>query len=171
MLKSPPIDNLQNVVGNTDKQPLKLSCLTKRSIKTYNNYLQTMRRFKKLLIFILLIPLFNIIFITAFNGLIEVSWWKYSRGADFKDFLEFDETLQAKSILIQKDGKTEKIIFIYLFDYMILSDKDFTNWTYYVRKGEKHDANETAKPHETHNEITGTSGDKKLLDSLMKNRK
>jgi hypothetical protein len=30
---------------------------------------------------------------------------------------------------------------------------------------------EKGKPHETHNEITGTSGDKKLLDSLMKNRK
>ena len=57
-----------------------------------------MRRFKKLLIIILLIPLFNIIFITVCNGLIEGSWWKYSRGADFKDFLEFDETLQAKSI-------------------------------------------------------------------------
>ena len=130
-----------------------------------------MRRFKKLLVIILLIPLLNIILITVCNGLIEGSWWKYSRGADFKDFLEFDETLQAKSILIQKDGKTEKIIFIYLFDYMILSDKDLTNWTYYVRKGKKHDANEPAKPHQTPTEITVTPGDKKLLDSLMKNRK
>ncbi len=93
-----------------------------------------MRRFKKFLIIILAIPLLNIIIITFCNGLIEGSWWKYSRGAEFKDFLEFDEKLQAKSILIQKDGKTEKIILLYFFDYMILSDKDLTNWTYYARK-------------------------------------
>jgi hypothetical protein len=128
-----------------------------------------MRRFKKFLIIILAIPLLNIILITVCNGLIEGSWWKYSRGADFKDFLEFDETLQAKSILIQKDGKTEKIIFLYLFDYMILADKDLTNWTYYVRKGKKHDPNNTAKPQQDLPEITVTH--KKLLDSLMKNRK
>ena len=130
-----------------------------------------MRRFKKLLILILLIPLVNIILITVCNGLIEGSWWKYSRGADFKDSLEFDENLQANSILIQKDGKTEKIIFLYLFDCMILSDTDLTNWTYYARKGKKYDPNETAKPSQTPTEITGTPGDKKLLDSLMKNRK
>ena len=130
-----------------------------------------MRLLKKILIIILLIPLLNIILITVCNGLIEGSWWKYSRGADFKDSLEFDENLQANSILIQRNGKTEKIIFLYLFDNMILSDKDFTNWTYYVKKGKKYDPNETANPNRITTEITGTPGDKKLLDSLMKNRK
>ena len=130
-----------------------------------------MRRLKKILIIILLIPLINVILITVCNGLIEGSWWKYSRGADFKDSLEFDENLQANSILIQTNEKTEKIIFLYLFDYMILSDKDFTNWTYYARKGKKYDTNETAKPYRIPTEITGTPGDKKLLDSLVKNRK
>lgn len=130
-----------------------------------------MRRFKKLLIIILLIPLLNIILITVCNGLIEGSWWKYSRGADFKDSLEFDENLRANSILIQKDGKTAKIILFYFFDYMILSNKDLTNWTYYARKGKKYDPSETAKPNQTPTEITGTPSDKKLLDSLMKNRK
>ena len=100
-----------------------------------------MRRLKKFLLIILAIPLLNIILITVCNGLIEGSWWKYSRGSDFKEFLEFDKKLQVKSILIQKDGKTEKIILLYLFDYMILSDKDLKNWTYYARKGKKYDPN------------------------------
>jgi len=130
-----------------------------------------MRRFKKPLIIILLIPLLNIILISICNGLIEGSWWKYSRGADFKDTLEFDENLQANSILIQKDGKTEKIILLYFFDYMILSDKDLTNWTYYARKGKKYDPNSKAKTQQEPTEITGTPGDKILLDSLMNNRK
>lgn len=130
-----------------------------------------MRRFKKLLIIILLIPLLNIILISICNGLIEGSWWKYSRGADFKDTLEFDENLQANSILIQKDGKTEKIVLLYFFDYMILSDKDLTNWTYYARKGKKYDPNNKVKTQQEPTEMTGTPGDKKLLDSLMKNRK
>ena len=130
-----------------------------------------MRRLKKILIIIFLIPLLNIILITFCSGLIEGSWWKYSRGADFRDFIEFDENLQANSILIQKDGKTEKIIFLYLFDYMILSDIDLTNWTYYARKGKLYNPNETAKSNQIPTKISGTPGDKKLLDSLMKNRK
>jgi hypothetical protein len=130
-----------------------------------------MRRFKKPLTIILLIPLLNIILISICNGLIEGSWWKYSRGTYFKDTLEFDENLQANSILIQKDGKTEKIILLYFFDYMILSDKDLTNWTYYARKGKKYDPNNKAKTQQEPTEITGTPGDKILLDSLMNNRK
>lgn len=130
-----------------------------------------MRRFKKLLIIILAIPLLNILLITVCNGLIEGAWWKYSRGADFKDSLEFDENLQAKSIIIQKDGKTQKIIFLYFFDYMILTDTDLTNWTYYARKGKKYDPNNTKTAQQKPTEITGTPDNKKLLDSLMKNRK
>jgi hypothetical protein len=127
-----------------------------------------MRRFKKFLIIIITIPLLNILLITVCNRLIESSWWKYSRGADFNDFLEFDEKLQAKSILIQKDGETEKIILVYLFDYMIISDTDLTKWTYYTRKGKKYDPNNTANPQQKPTEITVTPGDKKFLDSLMK---
>ena len=130
-----------------------------------------MRRFKKFLIIILIIPLLNILLITVCNGRIESYWWKYSRGADFKDFLEFDEKLQVKNILIQNDGETDKIILFYFFDYMILSDTDLTNWTYYARKGKRHDPNKTATPQKMPTEITGTPGDKKLLDSLMKGRK
>ena len=133
--------------------------------------MQIMRRFKKFLLIILAIPLLNIILITVCNGFIEGSWWKCSRGADFKDFLEFDEKLQVKSILIQNDGKTEKIILLYLLDYMILSDKDLKNWTYYVRKGKKYYPNNKANSQQEPTEINGTPGDKKLLDSLMKNRK
>jgi len=130
-----------------------------------------MRHFKKLLIIILLIPLLNIILITVCNGLIEGSWWKYSRCADFKDSLEFDDKLQANSILIQKDGKTEKIILLYLFDYMILSDKDITNWTYYARKGKKYAPNNKVDTQQKPTEITGTARDKNLLDNLVSNRK
>ena len=130
-----------------------------------------MRRLKKFLLIILAIPLLNIILITVCNGLIEGSWWKYSRGSDFKEFLEFDKKLQVKSILIQKDGKTEKIILLYLFDYMILSDKDLKNWTYYARKEKKYDPNNKANQQQEPTPITGTPGDKKLVDSLMKNRK
>jgi|GEM_PF-5267221 len=159
-----------DVVGNTDADP-KIKLLEKRLPYTQLLIYKIMRLSKKLLIIILLIPLLNIILITVCNGLIESSWWKYSRGAEFKDSLEFDENLQVNSILIQKEGKTQKIIFLYLFDYMILSDKDLANWTYYAKKGEKYDPNEIAKPHQIPTEITGTPGDKKLLDSLMKNRK
>ena len=130
-----------------------------------------MRRFKKFLIIILAIPLLNILLISMCNGKIEGSWWKYSHGADFKDFLEFDENLKAKSILIQKDGKTEKIILLFLLDYMILADKDLTNWTYYVRKGKKYDSYNTGIIKQELEEMTITPGDEKMLDSLMKNRK
>jgi hypothetical protein len=115
-----------------------------------------MQRFKKFLIIILAIPLLNIFFITVCNESIKSSWWKYSRGANFKDVLEFNENLQAKSILIQKDSKTVKIIFLYFFDYMILSDKDLTNWTYYVRKGKKYHSDNTAKLHQELTEIIVT---------------
>ena len=129
-----------------------------------------MRRFKKFLIIIVVIPLLNIFLITICNGLIEGSWWKYSRGADYKDFIEFDEKMQAKSILIRKDGETEKIILVYLFDYMIICDTDLTNWTYYARKGKRKDPNNTATPQQMPTKITGTPSDKKLLDSLIKDR-
>jgi hypothetical protein len=130
-----------------------------------------MRRFRKFLLIILAIPFLNIIFITVCNGFIEGSGWKCSDGADFKDFLEFDEKLQVKSILIKNDGKTEKIILLYFFDYMIISDKDLKNWTYYVRKGKKYNPNNKANSQQEPLEITRSPGDKKLLDSLMKNRK
>jgi hypothetical protein len=130
-----------------------------------------MRRFKKFLIIILAIPLLNILLITVCNRWIEGYWWKYSHGADFKDFLEFDGNLKVKSILIQKNGKTEKIIFLFLLDYMILADKDLTNWTYYVRKGKKYDLDNTGIIKQEPAVITITPGDEKMLDSLMKNRK
>ena len=54
---------------------------------------------------------------------------------------------------------------------MILSDVDLTNWTYYASKGKLYNPNETAKSNQIPTKISGTPGDKKLLDSLMKNRK
>ncbi len=85
--------------------------------------------------------------------------------------MEFGENLKAKSILIQKNGKTEKIIFLFLLDYMILADKDLTNWTYYVRKGKKYDSYNTGIIKQELEEMTITPADEKMLDSLMKNRK
>lgn len=85
--------------------------------------------------------------------------------------MEFDEKLQAKGVLIKEEGKIEKIILLYFFDYMIISDKKLTNWTYYVRKGEKYDPETSTNPQQVPREITGTPGDKKLLDSLMKNKR
>ena len=89
----------QFFLGNTDGDP-KIKMFIKKRQKQIIFELQIMRRLKKILIIIFLIPLLNIILITFCSGLIEGSWWKYSRGADFRDFIEFDEILQANSILV-----------------------------------------------------------------------
>ena len=130
-----------------------------------------MQRLKSLLIIIIAIILLNILLISVCNGLIEDSCWKYSHGADFKDFIEFNEKIKVKSILIQSEGKTNKIILGFLFDYMIICNTDFTNLTYYARKGKKYDPDNTTNLQQQPTEITRTPDDKKLLDSLMKNRK
>lgn len=94
-----------------------------------------MRAFKVFLMILLSFLLVNICLISICNRFIQGYWWKYSHGAEFKDFLEFDKNLQVKGILVQESGLTEKVILLFFFDYMILSDKDLTNWTYYARKG------------------------------------